>query len=204
MTEIKIYVEGGGSKDANIKLRQGFDAFLKELKEEARKKKIRLQAVPSGSTDETYNDFRIAVENSTESFNLLLVDSDEAVADDQTARDFLQNKHKKWRLADVGDEQCHLFVQIMESWFVADVDALKKYYGQDFKENAIPKNQNVEEIAKRAVEKSLKEATRPTQKREYHKIKHGGELLAKVDSNKVRNAARYCEIFVDVLTRKIG
>lgn len=204
---IKIYVEGGGkgtNKNATIKLQRGFDAFLKELKELANAKKIRLQIIPSGSTDETYDQFILAVENSPQSFNLLLVDSDEAVADNQTARVFLQNKHKKWRLEHVDDEQCHLMVQIMESWFIADVDALKTYYGQGFKESVIPQNQNVEEIAKKTVEKSLKDATAKTKKGRYHKIKHGGDLLERVEAKKVRQAAHFCEILFQVITKKIG
>lgn len=203
---IKIYVEGGssGSKDSNIKFRQGFDAFLNELKEKARKKKIRLQPIPSFSTKETYDDFRFAIGNSPEDFSLLLVDSDEAVPGGETARAYLQRKHKKWRLADVSDEQCHLMAQVMESWFLADIDALKKYYGKDFKENQIPKNPNVEEIAKNTVIKSLENSTAKTQKGKYQKINHGADLLGKIDTKKVRLAAHFCEILFDVIARKIG
>lgn len=205
--EIRIYVEGGGKgtdRFATIKLREGFRAFFKELDEKAKKKNIRFQPIPSGSTDETYRSFERSVRDFPQSFSLLLVDSDKAVPNGETARSFLQKKHKKWLLQNISDEQCHLMVQIMESWFVADVDALKNYYGQDFNESAIPKNANVEKIDKTRVENSLKNATRQTQKNEYHKIHHGGDLLGKIDAKKVRRAAHFCEILFDVLAKKIG
>lgn len=193
--DIKLYVEGGGKgshKRATIKLQQGFDSFLKELKDAARAKKISFKILPAGNTQSTYDDFIRSVENAPQNLNLLLVDSDEPVAETQTARAFLQNKYKSWNLHTVTDEQCHLMAQIMESWFLADVDALKNFYGKDFKESVIPKNKNVETIAKETVESALTAATAKTQKAEYHKIEHGAKLLELVDSNKVRAAAPHC------------
>lgn len=202
--EIKLYVEGGGkgsNKRATIKLQQGFDAFLQELKNAAHDKKISLKVIPSGNTTSTYDDFIFSVENSPQSFNLLLVDSDEAVAKGESARDFLQKKYKKWKLQKIEDRQCHLMVQIMESWFIADVDALKDFYGQDFRENSIPKNRtNVEAIEKNTVESALKNATAKTQKGEYQKIGHGAKILEKISPQKVRAAAPHCnELFKNIL-----
>jgi hypothetical protein len=204
--EIKLYVEGGGKgshKRATIKLQQGFDSFFSELKDAARAKKISFKIIPAGNTQSTYDDFIFSVKNSPQSFNLLLVDSDGAVAENETARKFLQNKYKKWNLQSVTDKQCHLMVQIMESWFLADVDALKNFYGTEFKESAIPKNKNVEIIAKETVEKSLATATVKTQKAEYHKIEHGTKILEIIDSKKVRKAAPHCERLFNIIKEKI-
>ena len=194
--EIKLYVEGGGKgshKRATIKLQQGFDAFFRDLKNAAREKKISFKIIPSSNTQTTYEDFLISVRNSPQSFNLLLVDSDEAVAEDETACDFLQKKYRKWKLKTIKDEQCHLMVQIMESWFLADIDALKSFYCKEFKESAIPKRKNVETIAKDTVEKSLTAATAKTQKAKYHKIEYGARLLETINPNKVRVAVPHCE-----------
>lgn len=197
--EIKLYVEGGGkgtNKAATIRMQQGFDSFFKELKDAAREKRISFRIIPSSDTETTYKDFMLSRRASPESFNMLLVDSDEPVDKDKPARVFLQEKHKKWDLSEVAEERCHLMVQIMEAWFIADIDALKKFYGQGFNENAIPKTKNVETVAKETLEKALKAATAKTQKEEYHKIKHGGRLLELIDSQKVREAAFRCrEIF---------
>lgn len=204
--EIKLYVEGGGKgshKRATIKLQQGFDSFFRELKDLAQAKKISFKVIPAGNTQSTYDDFIFSVKNSPQSRNLILVDSDEAVAANQTPRIFLQSKYKKWKLQKIEDEQCHLMVQIMESWFLADVDALKRFYGQEFKESAIPKNPNVETIAKVKVENSLKAATARTQKAEYHKIEHGAKLLEFVNSSKVREAAPHCERLFAVIAESV-
>jgi len=204
--EIKLYVEGGGKgshKLATIKLQQGFDAFFRELKNAAREKKISFKIIPSNNTQNTYEDFLISVRNSPQSFNLLLVDSDEAVAENETARDFLQKKYRKWQLKTIKDEQCHLMVQIMESWFLADVDALKSFYGKEFKESAIPKHKNVETIAKDTVEKSLAAATAKTQKAEYHKIEHGAKILEIINPQKVRAATPHCERLFETIAKEI-
>lgn len=204
--DIKLYVEGGGkgtSKNATIRMQQGFDSFFKELKAIAQDKKISFRIIPSSNTQTTYDDFTLSVKTSPQSFNMLLVDSDEAVEENETSRAFLQRKYKKWKLDAIQDEQCHLMVQIMEAWFIADIDALKKFYGQNFKESAIPKNKNVEAIEKDKVEKALKAATAKTSKGEYQKISHGGKLLEIIDSIKVRKAARHCERLFVAITKAI-
>ena len=204
--EIKLYVEGGGKgshKRATILLQQGFDAFFKELKDAAQTKKISFRIIPAGNTQSTYDDFIFSVENSPQSFNILLVDSDDAVAKNESSHAFLQRKYKKWKLQTVTDEQCHLMVRIMESWFIADIDALKRFYGQGFNSSAIPKNRNVEAIEKERVGNSLKAAIAKTNKKEYHKIKHGAKLLELIDPQKVRAAAPHCEKLFDSISEKI-
>lgn len=146
----------------------------------------------------------LSVRNSPQSLNLLLVDSDDAVAENETARDFLQRKYKKWKLQTVAAEQCHLMVRIMESWFIADIDALKIFDGQEFKESAIPKNKNVEAIEKQRVENSLKAVTIKTKKAEYHKINHGAKILELINPQKVRQAAPRCERLFAAIREKIS
>ena len=90
-------------------------------------------------------------------------------------------------------------VQMMEAWFLADPEALAAYYGQHFGAKALPGRENVEQIAKSDVERSLKEATKRTQKGEYHKIRHGSDLLAKIDPAKVRRRAPHCERLLTML-----
>ena len=92
----------------------------------------------------------------------------------------------------------------MEAWFIADLETLKKFYGQGFKENAIPKNANVETIAKDNLESTLKTATANTTKGEYHKIKHAYKLLELLDVDKVCQASPYCDRLFTTLTAKMA
>ncbi|MEN8218298.1 MAG: DUF4276 family protein [Pseudomonadota bacterium] len=106
-------------------------------------------------------------------------------------------------LPNVDDEHCHLMVQTMEAWLIADIETLQKFYGQGFKKNAIPKNPEVEKIDKKQLEPSLKAATRHTRKGEYHKIQHASKLLALLEVEKVRQVAPHCDRLFRILIQKM-
>jgi hypothetical protein len=79
---------------------------------------------------------------------------------------------------------------------------LAEFYGQNFNTNALPKNANIEKIPKFDVESGLANATKNTQKGEYHKTKHGPKLLQLIDPQKIREAAPHCEkLFATILER---
>jgi hypothetical protein len=93
-------------------------------------------------------------------------------------------------------------VQMMESWFHGDKDALAKFYGDGFKRNALKPNPKVEEIPKKDLEDGLRTATRATRKGAYHKTAHGPMLLALIDQDRVRQAAPNCDrLFQAVLDK---
>ena len=199
--EIRVYVEGGGDgKDTKSVVRNGFSSFLGEIIAEVRKKRIGWSIVSCGPRNAAFDNFRIALETHPEAFNILLVDSEGAVEDKPWK--FLKNRDG-WSLRAGQNEQCHLMVQLMESWLIADVDALKKFYGNDFNESSIPLNPDVEKIPKQDVEISLKKATIKTQKGEYHKIHHGPKILELLDVSKVRNAAPHCDRLFNTLSEYV-
>lgn len=76
-------------------------------------------------------------------------------------------------------------VQTMETWLVADIDALRRYYGQGFNSSALPQRQNLEEEPKQAIYAALTRATQQTQKGEYAKIKHASQLLGKIRPDRI-------------------
>lgn len=94
-------------------------------------------------------------------------------------------------------------VQTMETWFVADLEALKGYYGQGFNPNPIPKRGNVEEIEKDKLFSMLEESTRRTSKKAYHKVKHVPSLLGNLNEKVVREKALYSERLFAMLERII-
>jgi hypothetical protein len=88
-------------------------------------------------------------------------------------------------------------VQAMEAWFFADRAALAKFYGPDFRLNALCGNeQDVEAIQKGDLMQSLLAATRATKtKGEYHKARHAFEILATLEPDKVANGSNHAAKF---------
>lgn len=199
--EIRIYVEGGGD-GANTKalIKGGFNIFLKELRQIARSKQIGWEIIICGSRNNAFRNFKNALKTHQDAFNVLLVDSEAPV--NKTPWEHLKFRDN-WDSPGVDDEHCHLMVQVMESWFVADIDALRQFYGQGFKENAIPGNLNVENINKLDLEVTLNKATKDKSKGKYHKIQHGAKLLEQVEAAKVRTIAPHCDRFFTTLAQKM-
>jgi hypothetical protein len=62
----------------------------------------------------------------------------------------------------------------------------------------------VEEISKQTLEEAIKTATKNTAKGEDRKIKHGSEILARLDPTKVRVKAAHCGRLLNILSDKIN
>ena len=134
---------------------------------------------------------------------VLLVDSEAPVTAETPAAHLRARPGDQWDLAGVPDDHVHLMVQAMETWIVADPEALAGYYGQGFQANALPARQNLEEESKDAVANALDGATRHTQKGRYHKLHHGSELLKRIDAAKVQQRCRYCDRLFAFLARAV-
>ncbi len=87
----------------------------------------------------------------------------------------------------------------MESWFLADADAVESYYGRGFRRQALPQNPNVEQVPTQDVLRGLGGATRRTPKGRYSKGKHAFELLERIDPAKVRAASPYADRFIGAI-----
>jgi len=204
---IRIYVEGGGEgKHAKLRFRKGFSTFLGTLRDNARSKGIRWRIIVSGPRGQAYRNFKNALKDHQQDFNVLLVDSEGPVTEATGPRRYLQDT-EKWDLTLCEDKNCHLMVQIMEAWFVADVDALVQYFGSGFNRNVIPGHSNVEQIPKPTLEKAFQEATGHVPKKgakgPYQKGRHSSEILKILNPVKVRKAAQHCNRLFEVLDGEI-
>jgi hypothetical protein len=209
---VKLYVEGGGdSKSLQIECRRGFREFLEKAGLKGRMPAISA----SGSRRFAYDDYCTAVANGDAA--VLLVDSEAPVSDaHQQGEDmakWLPWSHLKQRQGDGWDKpgnspdtDCHLMVQCMESWFLADRQTLKAFFGQGFKEKPLPATNNpVEKVAKTQVYDALAKATNDCKtKAQYGKGEHSFNLLAQVDPAKVTAASPWAKRFVDELKKKMG
>lgn len=199
--EVRIYVEGGGDqRSGKAAVREGFSKFLSPLKEMARERHVSWNVIACGSRNDAFNAFGIALGQHGDAFNALLVDSEGPVSQSPWAH--LQ-ACDNWTIMDVSDNHCHMMVQAMEAWVVADPDALAHFYGHGFNSNPIPRQEDVEMISKPDLASALRLATQNTQKGEYHKIRHGPKILASVDVARVRNRARHCERMFTILESKL-
>lgn len=202
VTEIRIYVEGGGSDRFSWKkLRAGLSDFLNPLRELARSRRIGWSIIPCGSRNNTFDEFRIGLRHNPNAFNVLLVDSEDRVA--LPRWDHLRRQDRSWDVPDLPEEHCHLMVQTMEAWLVADPGALVGFYGQGFQQGALPQRHDVEAVAKDDLIRALDRATARTQKGRYHKILHCSILLGLLNRDRVRARARHCDLLFTTLEARI-
>lgn len=155
---IRIYVEGGGdSRNIKPQPRPDFSQFLRQ----ALGKNVKV--IACGSREHTFRDFKNALKRHPNAFNVLLVDSEGPVRKIPWLH--LRERDGWQKPPHVTNEQCHLMVQMMEAWLIADIDALKKFYQQGFNAKAIPKTPNIEKISKKQLERRYPPPK--TQKKEH-------------------------------------
>ena len=193
---IRLYVEGGGdSKTLKTACRKGFRSFLENAGLTGRLPRI----VAGGSRRNAYESFKTAHDQGNGTV-LLLVDAEGPVAAGGSWQ-HLQAREGWNRPDGATDEQCHLMVEVMESWFLTDRETLEAFYGQGYRSNALPPRQNVEEIPKEDVRNGLAQATRNSTKGRYRKGAHSFKILEKLDPARVTDASPYADRFIGTLSR---
>jgi hypothetical protein len=154
---------------------------------------------PCGSRAETIKDFCTALRNAApDEFVCLLVDSEDPIPANSSPWLLLGS-----RPPGAEDDNAHLMVQCMEAWFLADREALGRFFGQGFRENALPNRTDVENIPKHDVFDALKGATSAcVPKGQYRKGAHSFEVLAMLDPEKIASASPYARRLFDTLRQK--
>jgi hypothetical protein len=186
--KIRIYVEGGGNKDGKGAVRQGMARLLASLPSLADEHRPRV--IACGSREDTFDSFQTARRSHPEALNLLLVDAELAVHGEP--RSHLQ-EHEGWDLGEATRDTCHLMVQVMEAWLIADPETLAAFFGEGFRDNALPGGQDVEQVRKTDLMNGLRMATRDSRRGRYHKIQHGPKVLGRLDPRKVWDRAQHCD-----------
>jgi hypothetical protein len=201
---VKIYVEGGGDHNENLKTqcRKGFRKFFENAGLKGRMPSI----VSCGGRRQAFDSFCTAHENAGRDYlSILLVDSEAPVTQPDPW------EHVKLRLGDgwerpggASRDQIHLMVQAMEAWFHADKEMLARYFGQEFRVAALSQRQDIDNIPKEDLFAGLQKATIASQtKGEYSKGQHSFQILALIDPAKVRAASpQHAGRLLDVLDRE--
>ncbi|HTX77189.1 MAG TPA: DUF4276 family protein, partial [Terracidiphilus sp.] len=128
----------------------------------------------------------------------LLVDSDGPVTAASCA-DHLRSKLDSANVPAYARVNLFLMVQCMESWFVADFAALQACFGNKLRQNALPRNPDVEAISVKDILAALHEAIRQTPTSKYHKVRHGTRILAELNPAQVAARSRHAGELHDFL-----
>ena len=142
---VKLCVEGGGdSKVLRSQCRKGFQSFFEKAGLAGKMPSV----VTCGSRGNAYRDFEAARGAGQDA--ILLVDAEGPVTAMGTW-EHLKAQDNWNRPAKATADECHLMVQVMESWFLADPEALQSFYGQGFRPQSLRANPNTEEVFKQDV-----------------------------------------------------
>jgi len=188
VSEIRIHYEGAPQ------LKEGFRTFFGKLVFGDYSRRRRVQFIAGRGRSDTIHDFQDALESHPGSWNVLLIDSegpDDGQLFERLALPAAQEKSVFW------------MVQLMETWFVADIQALRKFYGQGLREAHLRIKRDVEQVSKKDVLKWLGHATKTTQKGKYDKTDHAPRLLSLTEPALVREACPNCQRMSDVFHARL-
>lgn len=194
---VTLYVEGGGdTADLHGRCRAGFSGLLKSAGFAGRLPRI----VAGGSRNKAFDLFRSAHEQRPGSIALLLVDSEDPIT--QAPWEHLRARDGWNRPAGATDERVHFMATCMETWLVADRDALRRHFGSDFNERGLPPVQNLEGRSRAAVLACLDQATiRCNAGRRYSKGAVSFALLGSLDPNVLQKHLVYFQRLIETLNQ---
>jgi hypothetical protein len=179
--EIRIYFEG------NRTLRSGFKKFFDVLERSGRDRGSTVEFIAAKNG---LSDYRKASRSHPQAWNILLKDSEQqwsshsAMCDTHGIHQSLAN-NVFW------------MVELMESWFLADPQALSEYYRRDFSVNAIGNTEDVERIPKAEVLRRLDKVG-------YHKVSHAPHLLERLNPERVQQRAQHCRLLFEAVRTRLA
>ncbi|MBF0184314.1 MAG: DUF4276 family protein [Magnetococcales bacterium] len=184
---LRIFVEGGGE------IGQGDKYLARDLREAFKKFFIcaglperRIHINRCGSRNRAFEEFRN--KKSKDEINLLLVDSEDPVPEIYYDKPlaFLKVRDNFVAPNNISDEQVHLMTQCMESWFLADLEAVQSYFGSGCNLSRLPTTKPIEAAEKQAIFDGLNHAAQNTTKHHYRKGRDAFAILKLLDPEKVQ------------------
>ncbi len=176
--KVEVYVEGGGdSKDVKIRCREGFHKLLDRT---GLKRKPRF--IPCGGREAVFDKFKTAL-RAKDAHPVLLVDSEDVLkSPDINAWEHLQSRDAWMRPEGVLNDQAQLMVTCMETWIMADQDALHAFYGAALNKNALLPAYELESRERHVVQQTLENATRSCgNDKMYRKGKRSFRILGELN-----------------------
>ncbi|MDE7168578.1 MAG: DUF4276 family protein [Mucispirillum sp.] len=204
---VKIFVEGGGNNNTYLKSQchKAFKSFFEKAGLDNRLPRV----IASGGRTNAYYDFCKSVKNKENAF--LLIDSEDIINDrfdignnnnqDGSPWEHLNNtrENRLTKPTGVSDKQCHLMVTSMETWLLADVNALSKYFGKNFNTASLPRHNNLERIDKNNVLDAINKAAKDTVKKKYEKGRDSFCILGMIDPALVQEKSPWAKRLIKTL-----
>lgn len=177
-----LYLEGGGSgpdsKALQSRCREGFRKLLEKCD-----LKLRMpRTFACGGRVSAFDDFKIAhINKAAGDYVAMLIDSEDPLANLEAAWEHLRLRPgDNWEQpAGATDDQVLFMTTCMETWVVADRDALQAHYGSKLQVSALPPLVELEASGRHDVQDRLEHATRNCSNA-YKKGKRSFEVLAKL------------------------
>ncbi len=177
--KIKLYIEGGGDSALQDTLfREGWQAFFQKAGLAGRMPKT----FRGSGRNATFDAYQTAVRlKKADDLPLLLVDSEDLVSDDITEWAHLAGRDGWAKPLNSSEADAFLMVCCMETWFLADREALKRFFHDCWRDNAVPQWPDLEAIPKETIFEKLALATAACGKKAYAKGKRSFEILKVID-----------------------
>jgi hypothetical protein len=176
MVSARLYIEGGESKEDQIRCREGFRKLLDKAGFSGRLPRL----TACGGRNSAFDDFKTAhAKGKQNDYIAMLIDSEDPLADIEQTWDHLRDRDGWAKPSDARNEQVLFMTTCMETWIVADPAALRAHYGSCLQENALPTMIDLEKRDRHVVHEQLVHATRNCSNA-YAKGKRYFEVLAKL------------------------
>lgn len=176
----KLFIEGAAtgsdSKEPQIRCREGFRRLLEKCGFVGRMPGLKA----CGGRDGAFGDFKIAQRNhAAGDYVAMLIDSEDPLADLESAWQHLAHRDHWERPTGAVDDQVLFMTTCVETWIVADREALRKHYGNKLQVSSLPPLVRLEVRGRHDVHDRLEHATRNCSNA-YTKGKRSFEVLSKL------------------------
>lgn len=191
---IRIYIEGGGDgRILDTLFRQGWQRFFQAAGLSGHMPRV----VRGGGRAQTWDMFMTAVSNPPSGVvPLLLVDSEGPLSPGHSVWDHLQSRDGWARPENAAEHQAFLMVQLMETWFLADRELLRRYFGADLRENHFREWPDLESVPKDTILRSLEMATAGCGRKKYAKGQVSFEILRDLSPGLVEEKCPHARAFL--------
>ena len=200
MVSVKIIVEGGGdSKELQSRCREGFSKLIEKMGFNGRMPRI----VAGGGRNHAYDMFDTAMTSANNDvFPILLVDSEDPVTSGPW--EHLKARDKWDRPVGAKDDQAQMMATCMETWIMADHEALREVFGSCLREGTLFPLNDLENRLRKELHETLVSATNDCGKNKgYEKGARSFQILAMLNPKLLEENLPYFKRFRETLDRHL-